>query len=149
MRHAFLVLLSACVPALAGGCDKEVKQPTPDGPFVIMAVELNGNPDASFAEKPELERTITFSGNTMTRIRGDQEVSSDVTYDTKKSPAHITITENKPGGRVESTYGIFKIEGDTLTICMKGVGEGKEEDRPKEFKTVKGGKEFLMTLRKK
>jgi uncharacterized protein (TIGR03067 family) len=149
MRPAFLVLLAGGALALAGGCGKTSTYPTPDGSYVIMAAEADGQPEGSYANRSESDRTITFSGNTMTRTRGDTEISIDVTYDATKTPAHITMTENKPGGRVESTYGIYKIDGDTLTICMKGVGEGKEVDRPKEFKTVKGGKEFLMTLRKK
>ena len=44
-------------------------------------------------------------------------------------------------------YGIFKVEGDKLTICM--IESDKAADRPKEFKTSKEGKAISMILEKK
>ena len=55
------------------------------------------------------------------------------------------MTETKGNGKAETTYGIYKLEGETLTIC--GEIEGKLEDRPKEFKS--GAKNVIMTLKKK
>ena len=50
------------------------------------------------------------------------------------------------GGKGETTVGIYKVEGDTLTICM--VESDKEADRPKEFKTSKDSKAMILTLQR-
>jgi uncharacterized protein (TIGR03067 family) len=155
MRSLFAVLLAAGALSLANGCGKKDTAkggyPTPEGTYLITSVEAEGEPlpEEFFSKAPEPERTIRFSGNKMTATKGGKDDVIDVAYDTSKSPAHLTTTEKKPSGQTEKTYGIYKIEGDTLTICVTKGRESKEEDRPKEFKTAKGGKEFLMTLKKK
>ena len=85
----------------------------------------------------------------MTANKKGKEDSFEVKYDTTKSPAHFTTTEHKPDGKSDTSYGIYKIEGDTLTICMTQEDDSKEEDRPTEFKTTKDGNQILMTLKKK
>jgi uncharacterized protein (TIGR03067 family) len=157
MRSLCGLVLAAGVLTLAAGCGKNVATtggsgyPTPDGAYLITSMEMEGEklPEDHFARDAESERAIKFSGNTMTTNKGGKDNTIDVMYDTSKTPAHITTTETMPSGKTETANGIYKIEGDTLTICMAKGGEGKDGERPKEFKTVKGGTEFLITLKKK
>jgi uncharacterized protein (TIGR03067 family) len=62
-----------------------------------------------------------------------------------KTPAEIDLTETE-GGKTKTMYGIYKLDGDLLTICLSD--SGKPEDRPKEFKADADGKAMVMVLKK-
>ena len=61
----------------------------------------------------------------------------------KKTPAEIELGPPKGDDKM---LGIFKIEGDTLMICLV---EGKDAARPKKFDSPPGEHSILMTLKHK
>jgi uncharacterized protein (TIGR03067 family) len=128
---------------------KDDKKPAKlDGKYVIVGMEFGGEKiPAEFLDKaPEADRTIVIKGNQAIATKGGKEDPATFKLDDSKKPAHITFTSKKAGGKEETVYGIYKLDGDTLTICAV---EGKEADRPKEFKTEKGSMAIMMTLKKK
>lgn len=156
MRAIFGLGLTVAVLALTVGCNKKDSASggsggvPPDGTYVIVAMEMRGEvlPEAKFTKESEPDRTIKLAGGKLVATKGGKDDSITVTWDSSKNPGHVTFSETKPGGKTENNYGIYKIEGDTLTICM--ADEGKTEaDRPKEFKTSKEAKTMMMTLKKK
>ncbi|MCE9565164.1 MAG: TIGR03067 domain-containing protein [Planctomycetes bacterium] len=101
---------------------------------------------AEFVTKqPEAERTITIKGDKIITIKGGKEDAATFKIDSTKTPAEITLTTKK-GEKDETVQGIFKVEGDTLTICA--AESDKPADRPKEFKTAKDSKTLILTLQK-
>jgi uncharacterized protein (TIGR03067 family) len=62
----------------------------------------------------------------------------------KKSPA-FTITISTGGflsGSIQTVYGIYKLEGNQLTICYST--QWTEKSRPTEFKTAEGSERVLL-----
>ena len=70
------------------------------------------------------------------KSKKEKEEPSTYKTDTSKTPYQIDLTEKQPDGTDIKIYGIYKIEGDKLIICMS-MSE-KVADRPKEFKTAVG-----------
>ena len=162
MRAFFGLGLAVAVLMLAVGCSKKDSTTggggggrgggggvPPDGTYVIVALERSGAPAPAekFTKESEHERTIRIAGDKLIATKGGKDDSVAVKWDPSQNPGHVTVTEIKPNGKTETTYGIYKMEGDNLIVCM--VVSDKEEDRPKEFKTSKDSKATLMTLKKK
>jgi uncharacterized protein (TIGR03067 family) len=72
---------------------------------------------------------INFSGNHVNGAR---------TIDPTKNPKEITLT---PDGRKEPLLGIYKMEGDTLTLCLG-------DKIPTEFKAKKGSTLWVLKREK-
>jgi uncharacterized protein (TIGR03067 family) len=133
------------------GSGKDDKKPAPklEGTYLIVGMEMSGEKiPAEFVTKaPEADRTIVIKDGKLIATKGGKEDTVAYKVDNSKTPAEITTTETKPGGKTETSYGIYKIDGDTLTICMVESSDAK--DRPKEFKTEKGSKTMIIVLKKK
>jgi len=153
MRTVFGIGFAAAVFALAAGCGK--KDGTGgdgggtglEGTWLLVGIESEGVKfDDVIAKGKEEDRTMKITGDKMTMTKDGKEDPGTYTVDKSKTPAHIDMTTKK-GEKDQKIVGIYKIEGDTLTIC--GVESDKAEDRPKDFKSEKDSKVMIMTLKKK
>jgi uncharacterized protein (TIGR03067 family) len=68
-----------------------------------------------------------------TADNAEEEVAS-FKIDPAKKPAHIDIEVDR-GGQQRVLKGIYKLDGDTLTVCLIAAREGDEDGRPSEFFT--------------
>jgi uncharacterized protein (TIGR03067 family) len=77
-------------------------------------------------------------------LDGDKEVVArrPFKFDAKASPATLDLGSGKDGR--EMSLGIYKIEGDKLTICDTPPKQG----RPTEFATPTGSVNYLMIFRR-
>ena len=122
---------------VAAPAPKEAKKAplTPVGEWTIESVTAFGM--ALPAEKTR--KTIRFSADGTTFTLGGNVVTPDVskfTHDPKTSPAQIDLEK---GGM---TYaGIYKIDGDLLTMCLTFEGE-----RPDKFTAT--DKTMLYTMKR-
>jgi uncharacterized protein (TIGR03067 family) len=119
-----------------------------EGTYLIVGIEMGGEriPDELFSKAPEEDRTIKITADKFISAKKGKDDAISYRIDASKSPAHITTTENKDG-KMETSYGIYKLDGDTLTICM--IESGKPEDRPKDFKSAKNTPSVVLILKKK
>jgi uncharacterized protein (TIGR03067 family) len=64
------------------------------------------------------------------------------TVNDKKEPSHIDWVIRKNAGTIQ---GIYKVDGDTLTVCFSDGYEGK---RPVKFESLVGSKEMLFKFKR-
>lgn len=145
MRAGFgIVVVLAASLGFAAEDKKAVKL---DGTYLIVGIEAGGEklPDEFVTKQPEAERILTIKGDKIISMKNGKEDPATFKIDGSKKPAEITIT-NKKGDKDETIQGIFKVDGDTLTICA--IESDKAADRPKEFKTSKDTKSLILILKK-
>ena len=164
MRRTAGLCTAAAVLALAAGCGKKSSTSADsggggggggtsvrgiEGTYVVVGMEIGGEvmPEAKLAQDPESERTVKITADKFIGSNKKKDEPSTYKIDTSKKPFQIDLTEKQPDGTDVKIYGIYKIEGDKLTICIS-MSE-KAADRPKEFKTAVGAQAMMMTLKKK
>jgi uncharacterized protein (TIGR03067 family) len=101
------------------------------GRWKLISVERDGNvgpPADVFAGQ------LTLRGEQLTWLRGEQEVGGLYSLELRGNPKQITImyTEGPEAGQSQS--GLYKLEGDRLTICLAPV-DAIGDDLPAEFPT--------------
>ena len=74
--------------------------------------------------------------------RTESDNVSTYTTDAKKSPAEIDFFLSGGGPGQKPILGIFKIEGDTLTVCFNFDGA-----RPTKFESPAGSEVAIATLK--
>jgi uncharacterized protein (TIGR03067 family) len=124
-----IVILNAIV-AVAAPLPKEPPKSTPSivGDWVAQTRTFAGR-ERPIAGEPL--RYVFAEDGTYGVYRGPGKLVDDRKYtaDTKKVPAAIDLDTEGDGGRV--FLGIYKVEGDTLTICWGNA----DDHRPSTFES--------------
>ena len=138
-RPATFLLLTA---ALLMAADKKSDRDSFQGNWKLTSAETgNGKEPADEVESATLlikDDKMTFS-MTVNNERKSQELIFKL--DEAKSPRQIDITEGQAGDVGAVHLGIYKLEGDTLTICKSHP----PADRPADF-TTKPGEKWPMII---
>jgi uncharacterized protein (TIGR03067 family) len=122
---------------------KEPPKETPSivGEWAASSVIVGGKGQA-FPER-EFEYTLTADGKFVVR-NGKEGGEGKYVLDRKKDPPEIDIFLNGDKADSPTMQGIYKVEGDTLTLCV-GPG-GKNKTRPKNFEAPAGSEFMVLTL---
>ena len=131
--------------ALALGAPGPKDPPKKDPPGPVGRWSLQS---ASFAgiPLPDMNLTLTFTADGRYESKtpeGEVRSSGSFTADPKKQPAELDMTEAAQPAPMPAPA-IYRIEGDTLTICT-AVG-GKE--RPTSFDAKAGPNTALLVLKR-
>jgi uncharacterized protein (TIGR03067 family) len=140
MHPSVLIGLALVVGAPA---PKEAPKEPPSavGEWVATSVVVSGKGQA-FTEK-EFEYTLTADGKFVVR-KGKEGGEGRYTLDRKKDPPEIDIFLEGDKSDSPTMQGIYKVDGDTLTLCV--APGGKNAKRPKSFEAPAGSEAMLLTL---
>ena len=133
------VLILALAVGAPGAKDPPKKDdPTLVGLWAAESAIKNGRPDMN---PTDATLEFTADGKVTLKEKG-RDISGTYTTDPKKDPPQVDLTLSANGMTV-TLPGIFRIEKDTLTLCLTPVG-----DRPKKFESTEGSNHMLLTLKR-
>ncbi|HEX3152579.1 MAG TPA: TIGR03067 domain-containing protein [Gemmataceae bacterium] len=144
MTTSLLVGLALIVGAPAPK-DAKKDAPTVVGDWVSDSIIDRGDADPN---PGKLTLTMTADGKLTIKEGKEEPEKLQYTVDSKKDPAEIDILEpvdNAVGNgmKTHTIPGIYKLEGDTLIICIS-----HKNDRPKTFTSTKADRTVLITLKR-
>jgi uncharacterized protein (TIGR03067 family) len=131
--------------AIVVGAPGKKDPPAKDPPSLVGEWAGESGLRGGKPENPPPGTTLTFTADGKVKFKeGNNERAEEGTYkaDPKKSPAEIDIVppDNEKGPTI---LGIYRIEGDTLTLCFSMGG-----DRPREFASPAGSQVMLITCKR-
>jgi len=132
----------ACWSAL--GSDDQVKDELKrhQGTWITTTSIFDGQ-----SASPEIVRSITrivTDDRVIWERNGKRFAGTKIELDPSRSPQTIDVIPDGGPNRGEHILGIYKLDGNTITICMAGPGQ----TRPKEFKAEKGSGCSLRTFQR-
>jgi uncharacterized protein (TIGR03067 family) len=124
--------------------DKE-KPPTIVGEWEVESITTNGRQSAVGGG---LRYTFTVDGKWLIHrdgIESSPTINRGFTADAKPNPPTVDLTTSRPGGPESRLIGIYKVDGDTLTICGT---RAKGADRPTRFEAPTGSGITIYVLKR-
>jgi uncharacterized protein (TIGR03067 family) len=135
MQRITCILVVLAGPLIvAGGTDDEVRKELKalQGTWKVVALEAGGKPLPKDAI-PDFTFIIGADGKSTGKM-AKSEYTATITVNPKKAPKTMDNVHESGAQKGKKQYGVYKLEGDKLTVCMTPPGR-EEGDRPKDFNT--------------
>jgi uncharacterized protein (TIGR03067 family) len=114
------------------------------GNWVVLAVERDGQSLPCDAPREGIDPVVwTFGPDELRIVQGRREERTAYTLDGSTEPPSITMTPTDGPGAGLSVNGIYRREGDRLTICLAESGRA----RPQTFTAEPGSGQTVVRLR--
>jgi uncharacterized protein (TIGR03067 family) len=110
------------------------------GKWKVEKAELGGKDAMAFAKDVKLE--LLAGGKYKLDLLGQKDEGT-FSVDPSKKPAEMDIKGTDGPNKGKTIKTIYKIDGDTVTICY-ALGGG---DRPTKFETKEGTMQFLVVYK--
>ena len=124
-------------PAAAGKDEAPKDEQKILGTWTVESCEVWGE---KVPEEKFKETKFTFAPGGKWNRKGDKQEEGTCKLDPAKKPKEITLTTDERG----TELGIYKLDGDTLTICLEANGN----ERPTEFASKAGSMANLIFLKR-
>jgi uncharacterized protein (TIGR03067 family) len=136
-----VTVLAFVAPVVADDkADKEKEYKALKGDWKTEKATMAGT-DATTTLK-DLELSILDDGRYASKL-GDQKDEGKFTFDPKTEPKSMVINPDK--GQVKELKAIYKLDGDTLTVCYDRTGK----ETPKKFESTAENKLLLVEYKRK
>ena len=131
-----LALILSLSAALAGQASEL------EGAWVCTCATIDGRP---LAPEAAAQLRLTLTGNRYQTARGGQVLfDSTFTLDPARQPKQIDLIGTEGELKGKAALGIYKLEGDQLTICYVMPGS----ERPKTFESPPQSGVFLVVWKR-
>jgi len=144
MQRCVLVILMA---GLLAGADSSTQAETKTDQDGIQGTWQGVSAEKQGQKAPE-ERVkaiqMIISADRFIFKRDDQTHVARYRIDPTRNPKQIDVIPADGSGKGKTSVGIYKLEGDTLTLCTSPPGE----PRPTEFASGPKSRESLIVLRR-
>jgi uncharacterized protein (TIGR03067 family) len=127
-----VVVLTTPILLIAGDDDVRKELKALQGTWKAVALEAGGKPLPKEAI-PDFTYTIGADGKATGKM-AQSEYTATMTVNPKKDPKTIDNVHESGAQKGKKQYGVYKLEGGELTVCMTPPGRA-EGDRPKDFTT--------------
>jgi uncharacterized protein (TIGR03067 family) len=146
IRPVLLAVGLVCLAGLSTTAAPGVKDKAKDSDLKKLEGDWAIESWVQFGQTVPLEATWSFKGDKYTLDQGTNVEEGGLKIDQEKKPP--TLDLNITGGRCKGNdqVGIYKIDGDTLTLCLAWPGM---TDRPTEFASTAENRTILITLKRK
>jgi uncharacterized protein (TIGR03067 family) len=112
------------------------------GVWTCAHATIDGNP---LAEDTAKQLKLTLTADRYKSQRGDQVLfDSSYKVDASKSPKQIEMIGTEGDLKGKAALGIYKLDGDTLTMCYCLPGK----ERPTAFESSSGSGAFLVVWKR-
>lgn len=140
-----LVIATNQAPLLGQKVDDRVEKELQlfQGTWQLVSAETDGKK----APEDRVEKIrVKIVGNRHTVSFGDDVIAHNILFeiDPTSTPKKVTDTLEEGPDKGKQILGIYKLEADTLTSCVGGVGK----DRPTEFSAKPGSGYTLRVFRR-
>lgn len=134
MQRIICVLVALTIPLLLAAGDDDVRKELKalEGKWRAVALEAGGKALPKEAI-PDFTYTIGADGKATGKM-AKSEYTATMTVNPNKDPKTIDNVHVSGAQKGKKQYGVYKLEGDKLTVCMTPPGRA-EGDRPKDFNT--------------
>jgi uncharacterized protein (TIGR03067 family) len=145
------VLFSITAAVADDAKDKAVKEEREKlvGTWTVVSAEANGQKIPAEALK---DFQFIFTADSLTRKKGGKaESGAGYKLDPSKSPKWLDMT-GTTDGKEQSIPALYKLDGDTLTLCFRADYKNKDgkpneiQKRPEKLDGGKGSEQVLMVL---
>ncbi len=142
---AFSALLFASFASAIDPKEQKIKEEESlhQGTWQVTSFKRNGKETAKEIVD-SIERMVEGK-HVVWKRDGKRFAGTTVELNPDANPKTIDVSPDGGPMRGEKLLGIYKLDGDTLTICMAPKGK----DRPAKFEAIPGTDETLMVFRKK
>lgn len=143
MVHRLMILVALAVTlAFTSHCQAQTDQMNLSGIWTCTSAVIDGRP---LADETAKALRLTLTADRYRTERGDQ-VLFDSTYaiDADKNPKTIDMIGTEGDLKGKPALGIYKLDGDTLTMCYTMPGK----ERPADFESQPNSGIYLVVWKR-